>query len=81
MFRWFRSFKVLGYFMLICAAIYPLAALSEPSSKKNTGKPAIAFDETNFDFGTVSQQEKYFHVFRVRNIGDQPLKIENIEGT
>ena len=41
------------------------------------GKPKIACDQPEYDFGSVSQGEQVKHTFVVKNIGSAPLKIES----
>lgn len=43
----------------------------------NGGK--IAFEETQFDFGTVFINQKVVHVFKFSNIGTTPLEITKVE--
>lgn len=43
----------------------------------NSGK--IAFEETQFDFGRVSVNQKVTHVFVFSNIGTNPLEITKVE--
>lgn len=41
----------------------------------------IAFEETDFDFGTVKDGEKVTHVFKFTNSGENPLVISNAQGS
>ncbi len=42
----------------------------------NAGKfPVMAFDEAEFDFGTIDQGTNVEHVFKFKNNGDAPLVI------
>lgn len=43
--------------------------------------PKITFPETEFDFGTISQQTKVSHTFRVKNTGDAPLTLIRAKGS
>ncbi len=40
--------------------------------------PAAVVDETAFDFGYVPQQAKISHVFKIRSVGDDTLKIMQV---
>lgn len=81
MYRCFRLFLVLICFIFMCTIVHSLVAASEPTVTQHNDKPSIVFEEINYDFGTVTQQKKYIHVFRFRNTGNQPLKIMDIKGT
>lgn len=41
----------------------------------------MAFEETEFDFGTVDQGEKVTHVYKFSNTGNEPLIISNAKGS
>jgi hypothetical protein len=43
-----------------------------------TGQPRIAFDQKNFDFGTVEAGEKVEHIYTFRNTGDGTLLIHKV---
>ena len=45
------------------------------------GSPVIAFDETEFNFGTVIQGEKVIHNFTFENTGDGNLIISNVKAS
>jgi hypothetical protein len=40
--------------------------------------PKIKFEQTNFDFGKVIQGKSVTHIFKFKNIGDDPLKIDKV---
>ncbi len=41
----------------------------------------IAFEESEYDFGTVKAGEKVTHVFKFKNTGSEPLIISNAKGS
>ncbi|MBS1680717.1 MAG: DUF1573 domain-containing protein [Bacteroidetes bacterium] len=43
--------------------------------------PAIAWEETTFDFGDITQGEKKEHIYKFSNSGTEPLVITNVEVT
>lgn len=43
--------------------------------------PAIAFEETTFDFGDIHQGDKVEHIFSFENTGVEPLIITNVQTT
>ena len=43
--------------------------------------PAIKFEETEYDFGTVERGEKVTHYFKFKNTGDEPLVIEKVRSS
>lgn len=58
---------------LVCSAGLILSlALITPAAYS---APAAAVDESAFDFGYVPQQAKISHVFKIKSIGDDTLKI------
>jgi hypothetical protein len=43
-----------------------------------SGKPRIAFDEKDFDFGKVETGEQIEHVYKFRNTGDGTLVVHKV---
>ncbi len=41
----------------------------------------MTFDETTFDFGTVTEGEKVSHTYAFKNTGDEPLILQNAKGS
>ncbi|MFK8054601.1 MAG: DUF1573 domain-containing protein [Saprospiraceae bacterium] len=41
----------------------------------------MSFDETTFDFGTVTEGEKVSHTYNFKNTGDEPLILQNAKGS
>ena len=41
----------------------------------------MAFEETEFDFGTVTEGEKVSHTFKFTNTGEEPLILSNAKGS
>lgn len=41
----------------------------------------MSFDETTFDFGTVTEGEKVSHTYAFKNTGDEPLILQNAKGS
>ncbi len=44
-------------------------------------QPSISFDELNYDFGVVSQEDKVEHAFKFVNSGDKELVIEKVSAS
>ena len=42
---------------------------------------SIAFEHTDFDFGTVEDGEKVTHTYKFKNTGNEPLIISNAKGS
>jgi hypothetical protein len=42
---------------------------------------SIAFEETDFDFGTVEEGEKVKHTYKFKNTGNEPLIIASAKGS
>ena len=45
------------------------------------GKPKIAFDQKDFDFGKVETGEKIEHVYKFRNTGDGTLVVHKVRSS
>lgn len=43
--------------------------------------PRISVKEARFDLGTVDQGTQAEHIFEIKNIGDEPLEITQIQPT
>jgi hypothetical protein len=56
----------------------PAPAADVPAAP--TGKPAIACDQPERDYGTVLQGDEVKHVFVVKNVGDAVLHINSARG-
>jgi hypothetical protein len=54
-------------------------AIAEVSDTINVGK--FQFEETDFDFGTISEGEVVKHVFKFVNVGKVPLVITEARGS
>ncbi len=53
-------------------------SFSSSWAQQPTG-PKLVLEEKSFDFKEVDEGEKLQHTFKVRNAGDQPLKIKNVK--
>lgn len=58
---------------LLVTGLVPALSFAQGGSQ-----PRIQMREMAFDFGDVYQQEKYVHVFVVRNVGGAPLEIKAV---
>lgn len=65
--------------------IKPTDASTQPYNPTPQVDPAnatkIAFNESQFDFGTLKDGDKARHVFKFKNTGDKPLTISNATGS
>ena len=60
----------------------PAVESSSASTQAQTGlMPAITFQQTDFDFGTVNEGDIVEHVFLFKNTGQGPLIIQNATAT
>lgn len=64
----------------VIAAILAIIALvtgsrDDPFAPQVTGAPRAEFDQTSIDHGTIHFEQPVESVFRIRNVGDQPLLI------
>ena len=64
----------------LAAAGFTAQAQSVPSATAGAkaAGPAITFEESKYDFGSVAQGGMVDHVFKFKNTGTQPLIISNI---
>lgn len=69
-------------FLLIGAALLPGCQSERPpgDTAEATG-PRISFSEPTHDFGIVLQGSTLVHVFKVKNTGDEPLKLIRAKGS
>ena len=44
-------------------------------------QPAISFNQLNYDFGTIGQEDQVEHVFEFANTGDQELVIDKLHAS
>ena len=62
---------------LTAAGFTAQAQTTKPAAAKTAG-PAITFEESKYDFGSVAQGGMVDHTFKFKNTGNQPLIISNI---
>jgi hypothetical protein len=67
----------------IAAALLILLAVVEAAHAKEivTGGPRIKVDETEYDFGTISQYTSNEHVFKFENTGTETLEITKVHAS
>ncbi|SFP72639.1 DUF1573 domain-containing protein [Hymenobacter arizonensis] len=73
--------KTLLLALSLTAAAYTAQAQAVQSATKAVGPvagPAIVFEESKFDFGSVAQGAVVDHTFKFKNTGTAPLVISNI---
>ncbi len=80
---WFRFMPALigvAALLLLIPACTKSGGGSSPagSSSGQTGGPKITLDQTEFDFGNVTEGDKLTHVFTIKNTGDAPLLIDRV---
>lgn len=67
----------MGIFWLGCGAVIPAGLWLSPGLA--AASPRLAIGETTHDFGTVFEDRALTHTFTIRNTGDAPLKIEDVD--
>ncbi len=60
------------------SAVQPAAQTAEVPSGPTT---TMAFEETEFDFGTITEGEKVSHTYTFKNTGSEPLILSNAKGS
>jgi hypothetical protein len=77
-----RARHILVLTALALCAMAPGCKREEAPSPAGSAAPAdgakLELDATSFDFGTVSEGDTLKHVFKVKNTGAGPLKIERV---
>ncbi|TPG66625.1 DUF1573 domain-containing protein [Hymenobacter nivis] len=64
---------------LTAAGFTAQAQTTKPAmAAAKTAGPAITFEESKYDFGSVAQGGMVDHTFKFKNTGNQPLIISNI---
>ena len=63
---------------LTAAAYSAQAQTAAPAALGPVAGPAITFEESKFDFGSVAQGSTVTHVFKFKNTGKTPLIVNNI---
>ncbi|MGB8657182.1 MAG: hypothetical protein WCE90_05290 [Candidatus Zixiibacteriota bacterium] len=75
-----RSFRVVKWSLLSLVAIGIIAlAVMVLLPHKHEGPPKISFSETWWDFGRMPQQSSVSHVFWVKNVGGDTLRIIRVD--
>jgi hypothetical protein len=72
--------KVLLLALSLTATAYTVQAqaVKPANATAKVAGPAITFEETKYDFGTIVQGGVVDHVFKFKNTGTSPLVISNI---
>ncbi len=66
----------LGVLLSAFAFLLVRGSQQEPFKPQVTGKPKAVLDQTYFDYGDVHFNKVITTAFRVKNVGDQPLHVE-----
>jgi hypothetical protein len=53
----------------------------QPEAKPDGALPAIQFDQTEHDFGTINEGQKVTHIYKFKNTGEAPLIIQEAKGS
>lgn len=59
----------------------PTAAVSAENQTPAGPTTVMAFEETDFDFGSVKEGEKVKHTYKFKNTGSEPLIISSAKGS
>jgi len=66
------------FFLLLAMAGSVFAQPAASPSDAASDGPQIAFEETEHDFGDITQGETVEHVFAYKNTGNAPLVLNNV---
>lgn len=74
---WLIPAIIVGIVVVVVAAVAAITGNQrEPFEPEVTGAPRAEFDQTSIDHGSMRFNQQAESVFRVRNVGDQPLTIQ-----
>lgn len=65
-----------AYLSIVCLVL----ALSVLGQDKSSAE-LLSFSEQGFDFGRIPQGKPVHHVFKVTNLGKEPMLIENVQAS
>ena len=72
--------RLTGSLTLVCVvAVLVFSALAWAQDAPQAPQPAIVIDEMRHDLGEVFEQDKYVHVFKVKNVGQANLEIVSVK--
>jgi hypothetical protein len=54
-------------------------AFFSPPSAQDEDRPNAVIEETNVDLGEIYEQEKYSHVFKIKNTGPSKLYVTKVK--
>ena len=57
----------------------PAAAAATPETKPDGPLPALAFERTDYDFGTIKEGQKVNYTYKFKNNGEAPLIIQSVQ--
>jgi hypothetical protein len=69
--------RLLGSLALICVVAILLSAVLVWA--QDQPQPTIVIEEMRHDMGEVFEQDRYSHVFKVKNIGNANLEIISVK--
>jgi hypothetical protein len=74
---WLAPAVVFGAILVVVALVAIITGTRrEPFEPEVTGAPRAEFDQTAIDHGSLRFEQPLESVFRVRNVGDEPLVIQ-----
>ncbi|UCH82956.1 MAG: DUF1573 domain-containing protein [Candidatus Latescibacterota bacterium] len=69
---------VISLLLITVAAATDKKAGTDTTADKD-GQPAIVIEQMRHDMGEIFEQDKYRHVFKVKNDGDADLVIKSVK--
>lgn len=73
---WLLPAVIVGAIVIVLAIVAVLTGTRrEPFEPEVTGEPRAQVDQSSIDHGAVRFNQPVESVFRIRNVGDQPLNI------
>lgn len=72
---------ILALLMVACTLTFAQEKVAESTAKVAKAGPAISFEVTTIDYGTIEQGADPFRIFKFKNTGTEPLVITNARGS
>ncbi len=68
-----------GLALVYLVATFLCVALAWAQDEPQGPQPSCVIDELRHDMGEVFEQDKFVHVFKVKNVGDANLEIISVK--
>ena len=63
--------------LLVCGVFFSVVRAQDQA--QDQGRPNAVMEETKVDLGQIYEQEKYTHVFKIKNTGKADLHVTKVK--